>query len=173
MPKPLTVLFLCTGNSARSILAEAVLNHLGGDRFRAFSAGSHPKGTVHPLSLELLRSRAVPVEGLHSKSWTAYSGPAALKIDLIITVCDQAASETCPIWPGHPVTVHWGLPDPAAVEGTLDEQRRAFSDVLRTLEHLVSGLADLPAETLEPATLKRRVQEIGRSRIEPAGKIAP
>jgi len=173
MPKPFTVLFLCTGNSARSILAEAILNHLGGDRFHAFSAGSYPKGAVHPLALELLRSRDVPIEGLHSKSWAAYSGPDAPKMDMIITVCDQAAGETCPIWPGHPVTVHWGLPDPAAVEGSLDERRDAFGAVFQTLERLIRMLIGLPVEMLDPAKLKHRAQEIEGLQTELAAKAAP
>lgn len=170
MPKPFTVLFLCTGNSARSILAEAILNHFGADRLRAFSAGSHPKGAVHPLSLELLRSRGLPTEALQSKSWTAFSGPDAPKMDLIMTVCDQAAGETCPIWPGHPVTVHWGLPDPAAVDGSLDDQREVFSDVSQTIERLIRDLISLPVETLDPATLKRRAEAF---HTEAVGKTAP
>jgi arsenate reductase len=162
MPKPVNVLFLCTGNSARSILAEAIMNHLESGRFRGFSAGSQPKGAVHPLSLELLRSKDIPIEGLRSKSWTAYAGPDAPTMDLIITVCDQAAGEVCPIWPGHPMTAHWGLPDPAAEEGPLDERRAAFEDAFQTIELRIHMLASLPIESLDRETLKRRVQEIGR-----------
>jgi arsenate reductase (thioredoxin) len=161
MSKPFNVLFLCTGNSARSILAEAIMNRTGSDRLRGFSAGSNPKGTVHPLSLELLQSLDIPVKGLHSKSWTAFAGPGAPEMDMIVTVCDQAAGEVCPIWPGHPVTVHWGLPDPASVEGPLDVRRAAFRDVFQTLERRLHMLASLPVEKLDPPALKLRVQEIG------------
>jgi arsenate reductase (thioredoxin) len=169
MPKPFNVLFLRTGNSARSILAEAILNYQGADRFRAFSAGSYPKGAVHPLSLELLRSRGFPVDALHSKSWNDYSSRDAPKIDLVITVCDQAAGETCPIWPGHPVTVHWGLPDPVAIEGTLDERRSAFRDAFQRLERVIRMLVSLPVETMDRATPRRRAQEIGPLQTELTG----
>ncbi len=173
MPKPFNVLFLCTGNSARSILAEAVMNHLGADRFRAFSAGSNPKGAVHPLSLELLRSLDIPVEGLGSKSWTAFAGADAPAMDLIVTVCDNAAGEVCPIWPGHPVTAHWGLPDPAAAEGTPAERRKAFRAALRALERRIHMLVALPVETLDPASLKRRAQEIGLLPVDSAREALP
>lgn len=138
------------------------MNRLGGERFRAYSAGSQPKGAVHPLSLEVLKSHEVPTEGLSSKSWTAFAGPDAAAMDLIVTVCDQAAGETCPIWPGHPVTVHWGLPDPAAVEGARSQQLASFEDTYRALERRVHMLVSLPVETLDAPTLKRRAQEIGQ-----------
>jgi arsenate reductase len=133
--RPYHVLFLCTGNSARSILAESLLNHLGQGRFRAFSAGSHPKGTVHPLALELLSQEGLPVTNLCSKSWDEYAAPGAPPIDFIFTVCDNAAGEACPVWPGKPTSAHWGIPDPAAVEGSESERRQAFRgafDLLRT-----------------------------------------
>ena len=127
--KPVNVLLLCTGNSARSIMAEALLNREGEGRFRAFSAGSHPKGEPHPIALELLRSQGFPTEELRSKSWNEFTRPGSPEIDLIITVCDNAAGESCPVWPGRPITAHWGIEDPAAVEG--DGQRGAFERALR------------------------------------------
>ena len=141
---PANVLFLCTGNSARSILAEALLNRDGGGRYRAFSAGSHPKGAVHPMALEILRDGGFPVAGLRSKSWDEFAGAEAPPLDIIVTVCDNAAGETCPVWPGHPARAHWGIADPAAVEG--DGQRAAFEEAYRLLEtriaDLLSGQAD-------------------------------
>ena len=135
---PRNVLFLCTGNSARSILAEALLNREGGGRFRAFSAGSRPKGEVHPMALELLRDRGFPVAGLRSKSWDEFARPDAPPLDLIVTVCDNAAGEVCPAWPGHPARAHWGLADPAAVAG--DGQRAAFEEAYRLLEARIADL---------------------------------
>ena len=135
MSAPQNVLFLCTGNSARSILAEALLNApaIGGGRFRGYSAGSQPRGTVHPLALDTLRDEGLPTEGLRSKSWQEFAGADAPRMDFIFTVCDNAAAETCPIWPAHPVTEHWGLPDPAAVEGSDEDKRRAFRDTFEEL----------------------------------------
>jgi protein-tyrosine-phosphatase len=142
--RPASVLFLCTGNSARSILAEALLNRDGGGRFHAFSAGSFPKGAVHPMALELLRDYGFPVAGLRSKSWDEFAGAGAPPLDLIVTVCDNAAGETCPVWPGHPARAHWGIADPAAVQG--DGQRAAFEEAYRLLDTriaaLLSGQAD-------------------------------
>lgn len=155
------VLILCTGNSARSILAEAVINNLGKGRFRAFSAGSFPKGAVHPMALEILRSSGLPTDGLRSKSWDEFSQPDAPAIDIIITVCDNAAGEVCPVWPGHPVTAHWGIEDPAAVEG--DGQRRAFEIALRYLTNRISLLLALPIESIDAMTLKTKLREIGQS----------
>ena len=132
-----SVLFLCTGNSARSILAEAYLNHAGRGRFRAYSAGSHPGGKVNPFALELLRERGLPTSGARSKSWDEFAGAGAPHIDFIFTVCDSAAAEACPIWPGHPVSAHWGVPDPAAVVGSDDEKRRAFREALTTLSQRI------------------------------------
>jgi protein-tyrosine-phosphatase len=134
MTKTYNVLFLCTGNSARSILAEQLLNHLGRGKFRAFSAGSHPKGQVHPIALALLREMKLPTEGLRSKSWDEFAQPSAPTLDFIFTVCDNAAGEVCPVWPGHPVTGHWGIDDPAAVEGSDAEKRQAFRDAFHELE---------------------------------------
>jgi arsenate reductase len=134
MAAPYNVLFLCTGNSARSILAEALMNHLGEGHFRAFSAGSHPKGEVHPLALETLRANHLPAEGFRSKSWDEFAAPGAPSMDFIFTVCDNAAGEVCPFWPGHPVTAHWGLDDPAAAGGTNQEKLRAFERTFRELD---------------------------------------
>ena len=142
--RPASVLFLCTGNSARSILAEALLNRDGGGRFRAFSAGSFPKGAVHPMALALLRDRGFPVAGLRSKSWDEFAGAGAPPLDLIVTVCDNAAGETCPVWPGHPARAHWGIADPAAVEG--DGQRAAFEEAYRLLEARIADLLSRQAD---------------------------
>jgi arsenate reductase (thioredoxin) len=159
------VLFLCTGNSARSILAEAILNHLpiGRGRFRAFSAGSHPAGAVNPYALDLLREQRLPVDGLRSKSWDEFAGPGAPAMDFVFTVCDQAAAEPCPFWPGQPVTAHWGVPDPAAVGGTDEEKRRAFRDALLTLRRRIELFTSLPFDKLSVLALRDRLNEIGRS----------
>lgn len=137
---PYHVLFLCTGNSARSILAETILNHKGKGRFRAFSAGSHPSGRAHPAAIDLLQKLNHSVASLRSKSWEEFSGPKAPEIDFVFTVCGSAAAEVCPVWPGQPLSAHWGLPDPAAVEGTEDEIHLAFADTYRMLEHRISRL---------------------------------
>ena len=143
------VLFLCTGNSARSILAEAYLNHAGRGRFRAYSAGSHPNGRVNPFALELLERSKLPTTGARSKSWDEFAGPLAPKMDFIFTVCDSAAAETCPVWPGHPVSAHWGVPDPAAVQGSDEQKRRAFKDALTTLSRRIDLFLALPVEKLD------------------------
>ncbi len=158
------VLFLCTGNSARSILAEAAINHLaiGGGKFHGYSAGSHPKGEVHPLALETLRQGHLRTEGLRSKSWDEFASPDAPPLDFVFTVCDQAAAEACPTWPGQPMTAHWGIPDPAAVEGTDDEKRRAFRDTFLILRRRIELFACLPFEKLQGLTLQQRLNEIGR-----------
>ena len=150
--KPYSVLFLCTGNSARSILAESLLNHMGEGRFRAYSAGSQPKGQPHPMALEVLCSHDLPTEGLRSKSWHEFTQPGAPPIDLIITVCDSAAGETCPVWPGRPITAHWGIEDPAAVEG--EGQRHAFEQAMHYLHHRLSLLVSLPDEGLNELALR-------------------
>ncbi|HTB68807.1 MAG TPA: arsenate reductase ArsC [Steroidobacteraceae bacterium] len=144
------VLFLCTGNSARSILAEAILNDRGRGRFRAFSAGSHPKGAVHPQALALLERLGLPTEGLRSKAWDEFARPDAPPLDFVFTVCDDAAGEVCPIWPGQPVTAHWGQPDPAAVEGTALEKANAFREAFRTLEERIDLFLSRPLPTAAP-----------------------
>ncbi|MFM5886052.1 MAG: arsenate reductase ArsC [Novosphingobium sp.] len=157
--RPFNVLFLCTGNSARSILAEAVLGKDGGGRFAAFSAGSQPKGEPHPMALEVLRDFGFAHEGFRSKSWDEFALPGAPEIDLIITVCDSAAGETCPVWPGKPITAHWGIEDPAAVEGP--GQRQAFLDALRYLRRRIDLLVALPLSALDEMSLQRQVRAIG------------
>ena len=144
-----SVLFLCTGNSARSILAEAYLNHAARGRFSAHSAGSKPAGRVNPFALELLRETGLPTAGARSKSWDEFARPDAPKIDFVVTVCDSAAAEVCPVWPGHPVKAHWGVPDPAAVEGTDEQKRRAFKDALTTLSRRIDLFLALPVEKLD------------------------
>jgi arsenate reductase (thioredoxin) len=158
------VLFLCTGNSARSILAEVAINHqtIGAGKFRGFSAGSHPKGAVHPMAIELLRENRLPVDGLRSKSWTEFTGPNAPLLDFVFTVCDQAAAEECPIWPGQPMTAHWGVPDPAAVEGDEAEQRRAFRDAFHVIRRRIELFASLPFDKLQGLALHERVRQIGK-----------
>lgn len=154
------VLFLCTGNSARSILAEALLNRDGTGRFHAFSAGSLPKGEPHPMALAVLAEHGFPLDGLRSKSWKEFAGPDAPRMDLIITVCDGAAGETCPIWPGHPTTAHWGIEDPAAIEG--EGQRQAFLNAMHYMHNRISLLLNLPEDQLDELIWGERVREIGR-----------
>ncbi len=163
MTKSFNVLFLCTGNSARSILAEALLNHLGAGRFQAFSAGSFPKGAVHPMSLQLLRSLGLPVDGFRSKSWHEFTAPGAPVMDLVVTVCDQAAGEVCPFWPGGPMAAHWGVPDPAAATGSELERMAAFREAFGALEHRIRRFIDLPIGQMDRVSLKRAVDEIGGS----------
>jgi arsenate reductase (thioredoxin) len=160
---PFNVLFLCTGNSARSILAEAAINHpaIGGRKFVGYSAGSHPKGEPHALALETLRQNQIPTDGLRSKSWAEFATPGAPRLDFVFTVCDQAAAEACPVWPGQPMTAHWGVPDPAAVEGTDDEKRRAFRDTFLTLRRRIELFACLPFDKLQGMALQERVNQIG------------
>jgi protein-tyrosine-phosphatase len=155
------VLFLCTGNSARSILAEVLLRHWGRGRFHAFSAGSFPKGEVHPDALELLRSLRLPTEGLRSKSWNEFARADAPQLDFVFTVCDQAAQEPCPVWPGQPMTAHWGVPDPAAVQGTSDEILQAFRAAYRTLDARIKLFTALDPAKLDRLVLKRELQRIG------------
>ena len=160
--RPYNVLFLCTGNSARSVLAESLLNHHGKGKFVAYSAGSFPKGEVNPLAIELLRRLNLPADGLRSKSWDEFAQPGAPELDFIITVCDNAAGEVCPIWPGHPVTAHWGLADPAAVEGTHEEKSLAFRETVCALENRIKPLVELPIASLDRLKVQERVREIGR-----------
>jgi protein-tyrosine-phosphatase len=159
--KPCNVLFLCTGNSARSILGEAILNDAGDPRFRAYSAGSRPAGRVNPHALELLASLGVATDELRSKSWDEFAEPGAPAMDLVFTVCDSAANESCPVWPGHPVTVHWGVPDPAAVEGTEAQRRLAFAEAYRMLGSRIRLLRSLPVDSLDKLSLRQRLAEIG------------
>lgn len=160
--RPYDVLFLCTGNSARSILAEALLNHWGKGRFRGFSAGSFPKGQVHPLAVELLQCTDLPTEGLRSKSWNEFEAPDAPPIDFVITVCDNAAGETCPVWPGKPMTAHWGVADPAAVEDEA-EKGAAFRKALAELEARIKLFVNIPIESLDRLALQRAVRDIGQT----------
>ncbi len=157
------VLFLCTGNSARSILSEALLNKRGQGQFRAFSAGSHPAGRVNPYALELLRKMGYSTDGLRSKSWDEFAALGAPELDFVFTVCDNAAGEVCPMWPGQPITAHWGIPDPAAVDGTDEHKRKAFEDAFRILERRISLFLSLPIRSLEQLVLQERLSEIGRS----------
>ncbi|MBN8535384.1 MAG: arsenate reductase ArsC [Rhizobiales bacterium] len=156
------VLFLCTGNSARSVLAESILQKEGAGRFRAFSAGSQPKGEVNPYSLRVLASMGYPTEGFRSKSWDEFAAPDAPKMDFIFTVCDSAAGETCPVWLGHPTTAHWGIEDPASVEGTDIEKERAFVEALRLMRNRITIFINLPFATLDKLAMQDRLDEIGR-----------
>lgn len=158
------VLFLCTGNSARSILAEGLLNGLAGDRFQAYSAGSMPKGAVHPLALATLASYSLPTDGYRSKSWDEFATPDAPQMDFVITVCDNAAGEACPIWPGRPVTAHWGVPDPAAHEGDEDERMKAFYDAARMLKRRIELFLSLPLDSLDAMSLQAELRGIGQPR---------
>ena len=160
--KSFNVLFICTGNSARSILAEAILNREGGGRFRAFSAGSHPKGAVHPYALDLLRRSIHPTGDLRSKSWDEFAGPDAPQMHFVFTVCDQAAAEPCPVWPGHPVTAHWGVPDPAAVTDSDESRRRAFREAALILRRRIELFVSLPLDALTRQALRHQLDEIGR-----------
>lgn len=159
---PRNVLFLCTGNSARSILAECALNRAGEGRFKAYSAGSQPTGAVNPHAIDLLQRQNFKTDGLRSKSWDEFAGPGAPKIDFIFTVCDNAANEVCPVWPGHPMTAHWGVPDPAAVTGDYDQKMVAFFDAFRQLSNRISIFVNLPLETLDLMSLQKRLDGIGR-----------
>ena len=166
MSKVYNVLFLCTGNSARSILAEAILNKEGDGRFRAFSAGSFPKGKVHPASLKLLGRLGYPTDGFRSKSWDEFATEGAPPLDFIFTVCDDAAGETCPVWPGHPMTAHWGIEDPAAVQG--EGQDRAFRNAYHALQRRIGLFLSLPLESIDQMSLQSKLREIGRRGDEDA-----
>ena len=161
--RPYNVLFLCTGNSARSILAEAILNRIGRAKFAAYSAGSQPKGAVHPQALGLLERLGYSTNGLRSKGWEEFSTPGAPVLDFVFTVCDNAANEVCPVWPGQPMTAHWGVPDPAAAEGTEAEIAAAFRDAYLTLQRRIELFANLPVRGLDRMSLKRKLDEIGRT----------
>jgi protein-tyrosine-phosphatase len=157
------VLFLCTGNSARSILAEAILNKIGQGRFVAYSAGSHPNGRVNPYALELLKRLDFDTSGFRSKAWDEFAAPGAPDLDFVFTVCDNAAGEVCPVWPGQPMTAHWGLPDPAAVEGSDLDRANAFRDTFRALERRISLFVALPISSLDRLSLSNKVREIGKA----------
>jgi arsenate reductase len=159
------VLFLCTGNSARSIMAEAILRQVGAGRFHAFSAGSHPAGQVNPFAIELLARNRMPTDGLRSKNWNEFAQPGAPNLDFVFTVCDNAAGEVCPVWPGQPMTAHWGIPDPAAVVGTDDEKREAFAEASRTLLNRIRIFVNLPLDKLDRLSLQRKLDELGKESV--------
>jgi protein-tyrosine-phosphatase len=161
--QPFNVLFLCTGNSARSILAEAILNRVGQGRFKAFSAGSQPKGEVHPYALQLLKSLNFDTSFTRSKNWEEFAAPGAPELNFVFTVCDNAADEACPVWPGQPMTAHWGIPDPAAAEGTDAEKHLAFAEAYRMLNSRISIFTSLPMASIDKLALQRRLDEIGNN----------
>jgi arsenate reductase len=162
MPAHYNVLFLCTGNSARSIMAEAIMNYKGRPTFTAYSAGSHPSGAVRPEAIAELENARLPTHGLRSKSWDEFAKPDTPKLDFVFTVCDNAANEVCPIWPGHPLTAHWGVPDPAAVRGTAEDIKRAYRDAFMTLERRIGLFLSLPLTTIGKMTIKQEIDNIGR-----------
>ena len=160
--KTFNVLFLCTGNSARSIIAEAILNRVGQGKFKAYSAGSHPKGEVHPYTIQLLKTLNYNTDFARSKNWDEFAAPGAPQMDFVFTVCDSAAAEACPVWPGQPMTAHWGLPDPAAAEGTEAERHLAFDDAYRMLNNRISIFVSLPMTSIDKLALQKRLHDIGR-----------
>lgn len=169
---PYNVLFLCTGNSARSIIAEALMNRLGAPRFRAFSAGSDPKGQVNPHSIALLKSLNYKTDGFRSKSWDEFAAPGAPQLDFAFTVCDNAANEVCPIWPGQPMSAHWGVPDPAAAEGSEAVIAQAFADAYRMLQNRISVFVNLPMSSIDRLSLQKRLDDIGAMRRDPSAEGA-
>jgi arsenate reductase (thioredoxin) len=162
--RPFNVLFLCTANSARSIMAEAILNKIGADKFRAFSAGSQPRGRINPHALQLLRSLGYDISGFRSKSWSEFAEPGAPLLDFVFTVCDNAAGEVCPHWPGQPMTAHWGVPDPALATGNEAEVRFAFADTLRMLTNRINIFVSLPLKSLDQLTLQKQLEAIGKTK---------
>jgi arsenate reductase len=160
--KQFNTLFICTGNSARSIMAEGLLNDLGGGHFRAFSAGSHPKGEVHPLALETLRNLRIPTDGFRSKAWDEFAQPDAPHLDFVFTVCDKAADEACPLWPGHPMTAHWGVPDPALLEGSPEQLARGFLETAFALRRRIQLFMALPLSSLDSLSIQREIDDIGK-----------
>jgi protein-tyrosine-phosphatase len=166
------VLFICTGNSARSIMAECILNRLGQGRFKAYSAGSHPTGHVNPNALALLQRLNFPIETLRSKSWAEFAAPSPIDLDFVFTVCDNAAGEVCPVWPGQPMSAHWGIPDPAVVKGSEAEIAVAFNETCRMLNNRISIFVSLPIASLDALSLQQRLDEIGRTRDVPARTAA-
>ncbi|MBM1170101.1 arsenate reductase ArsC [Microvirga arabica] len=171
--RPFDVLFLCTGNTARSVVAEGILRKDGAGRFNAFSAGSQPKGTVNPFALKVLDSFGYPADGFRSKSWDEFSGPSAPQMDFIFTVCDSAAGEACPVWIGHPATAHWGIEDPAAAEGSDIDKERAFVQAFKFLKNRISAFLALPVASLDQAALTHRLKEIGRLESATSGTVLP
>ena len=169
--QPLNVLFLCTGNSARSIMAEAILNRLGMGKFKGYSAGSQPSGKVHPYAMDLLRQLNYDTASLRSKSWEEFAAPQAPQLDFVFTVCDDAANETCPVWPGQPMSAHWGLPDPSAVAGSESERRFAFADTHRMLYQRIGIFTNLPLASLDRLSLQRRLDDIGRTQMTAAERM--
>jgi arsenate reductase len=163
--KPYNILVLCTGNSARSIIGEALFNTMGAGRFKAYSAGSHPTGRVNPFAIEQVQALGYPTENLRSKSWDEFAQPGAPELDFVITVCDKAAGEVCPFWPGQPVTAHWGFPDPAAVEGTDEQKRAVFAQTLRQIRNRVQLFLSLPIETLDRMAIEKKVRAIGQESL--------
>jgi arsenate reductase len=161
--RPLNVLFLCTGNSARSIMAEVMMNAMGAPRFKAYSAGSHPGGKVNPFAIELLQKNRLPVEGLRSKNWDEFAAPNGPELDFVFTVCDNAAGEVCPMWPGQPISAHWGVEDPAAVEGSDEEKRKAFFHAFNRLQNRIQLFLNLPLTKLDRVALTSRLREIGKA----------
>jgi arsenate reductase len=166
MQKLHNILILCTGNSARSIIGEALFNTMGAGRVKAFSAGSHPTGRMNPFAIDVVRGLGYPVENLRSKSWDEFAVPGAPELDFVITVCDKAAGEVCPFWPGQPITAHWGFPDPAAVEGTDDEKRVAFAQTLRQMRRRVELFLSLPIDALDSLAIEKKVREIGQQPLQ-------
>ena len=164
MNRPYNVLFLCTGNSARSIMAEAILNYKGVPNFKAYSAGSHPTGSVRPEALKLIEQARLPVNGLRSKDWDEFANPGAPKLDFVFTVCDNAAKEVCPVWPGQPMTAHWGVPDPAAVNGTPQEIEKAFRDAFMILDRRIALFLCLPLSSLDKLAIQKNIDDIGRQK---------
>lgn len=164
--RPYNVLFLCTGNSARSIMGEAIINRVGGGKFKGFSAGSMPKGEVHPLTLSLLNKLNYDTSAMRSKSWEEFAAPGAPELDFVFTVCDNAANEVCPIWPGQPMTAHWGVPDPVEVQGTDVEKTLAFADTYRMLNNRISIFTSLPLSSLDGLSLQKQLDDIGRSKAD-------
>ena len=162
MPKTYNVLFLCTGNSARSIMAEAIMNKKGFSTFAGYSAGSHPKGAVHPAALRQIETAKLSAVGLRSKDWSEFAKPGGPKLDFVFTVCDNAAKEVCPIWPGQPMTAHWGIPDPAAVDGTSEQVDKAFRDAFMMLDRRISLFLALPISSLDSLAIKKEIDRIGR-----------
>lgn len=161
MDKTYNVLFICTGNSARSVIAEGLMNELGEGRFKAYSAGSHPKGSVHPLALKTLATHRIPTDGLRSKSWEEFARPDAPDLHFVFTVCDQAAGEVCPVWPGQPMTAHWGMPDPAAVDGDDAVRQKAFLDTFITMKRRIQLMLSLPLASLDRMAIQKEIKDIG------------